>query len=36
LDSSVARAEFWRFSSASHWLADEQVANDVILSAVDW
>jgi putative transposase len=32
----VARAEHWRFSSASYWLSDGQVANDVILSAIDW
>jgi REP element-mobilizing transposase RayT len=32
----VARAESWRFSSASYWLSDGQVANDVILSAVEW
>ena len=32
----MARAEFWRFSSASYWLGDGQTANDVILSAVDW
>jgi hypothetical protein len=32
----VSRAEHWRFSSASHWLLDGQVANDVILSPIDW
>jgi REP element-mobilizing transposase RayT len=32
----VARAQYWRFSSASYWLTDGQMANDVILSAIDW
>jgi REP element-mobilizing transposase RayT len=32
----VARAEYWRFSSASHWRADGPTANDVFLSAIDW
>ena len=32
----VARAEHWRFSSASYQLSDGQAANDVILSAIDW
>jgi len=32
----VVRAEQWRFSSASHWLSDGTVPNDVVLSAIDW
>jgi REP element-mobilizing transposase RayT len=31
----VARAEDWRFFSASYWLADRLKTNDVVLSAVD-
>jgi REP element-mobilizing transposase RayT len=31
----VARAEHWRFSSASYWLSDGQAANDVILTPVE-
>src|SRR3974390_2480705 len=26
----------WRFSSASYWLSDGQVANDVILTPMNW
>jgi REP element-mobilizing transposase RayT len=32
----VSRAEHWRFSSASFWLSDGRVENDVILSAIEW
>jgi len=32
----VTRQEHWRFSSAMHWSSDAPVANDVILSALDW
>jgi hypothetical protein len=32
----VIRAEHWRFSSASYWLADKPMLNDVILSAIQW
>jgi len=32
----VRRAEHWRFSSASWWLADHPEANDVVLTAIDW
>ena len=32
----VTRAEHWRFSSASYWLSDGQVANEVILTPLDW
>jgi REP element-mobilizing transposase RayT len=32
----VRRAVSWRFSSAGHWLAEREVANDVILTAIDW
>ena len=32
----VVRAEHWWFSSASHWLSDGMVPNDVVLSAIDW
>jgi len=32
----VTRAEHWRFSSASYWLSEGKVANDVILSQLEW
>jgi putative transposase len=32
----VTRAEHWRFSSASYWLSEGKVENDVILSQVEW
>jgi hypothetical protein len=32
----VTRAEHWRFSSAAYCLSDGQVANEVILSPVEW
>jgi hypothetical protein len=32
----VARGEHWRFSSASFWLSDGKLANDVILSQLEW
>jgi REP element-mobilizing transposase RayT len=32
----VTRIEHWRFSSASYWLSDGVVANDVILSRIQW
>jgi hypothetical protein len=32
----VERMEYGRFSSASWWLSDGQVGNDVILSVVEW
>jgi putative transposase len=32
----VRRPEHWRFSSASFWLSDGQVANDVMLSPIEW
>jgi len=32
----VTRAEHWRFSSASNWLSEGGVENDVILSQVEW
>ena len=32
----VSRPEHWRFSSASFWLGEGQLANDVILSRIDW
>jgi len=32
----VTRQDHWRFSSARHWSSDGPVANDVILSALDW
>ncbi len=32
----VRRANDWRFSSASYWLGEEQLPNDVILSAIEW
>jgi REP element-mobilizing transposase RayT len=32
----VARADYWRFSSASYWLCEPRVANDVSLSALEW
>ena len=32
----VRRQEHWRFSSASYWLSDGQVANDVVLNPIEW
>ena len=32
----VTRQDHWRFSSASYWSSDRPIANDVILSALDW
>jgi putative transposase len=32
----VTRGEHWRFSSASYWSSDGKVANDVILSPLEW
>jgi REP element-mobilizing transposase RayT len=32
----VNRAEHWRFSSAAYWLSEGQIANDVVLSPLDW
>ena len=32
----VRRADHWRYSSASYWLSDGQIANDVILSQLEW
>jgi hypothetical protein len=32
----VPRAEHWRFSSASYWLSEGKVANDVILTRLEW
>ncbi len=32
----VKRQEHWRYSSASYWSSDQPIANDVILSALDW
>jgi REP element-mobilizing transposase RayT len=32
----VRRADHWRFSSASYWLSDGLVQNDVVLSAIEW
>jgi hypothetical protein len=32
----VARPEYWRFSSASTFLSDAPISNDVILSRIDW
>jgi len=32
----VTRPDYWRFSSASYWLLDRPVQNDVILNALDW
>jgi len=32
----VTRPEHWRFSSASYWLSEGKVANDVILSPLEW
>jgi hypothetical protein len=30
------RTEHWRFSSAAYWLSDGRMANDVILTPLDW
>ncbi|HKI17123.1 MAG TPA: hypothetical protein VKA15_04560 [Isosphaeraceae bacterium] len=32
----VRRSDHWRFSSASYWLSEGKVENDVILSQVEW
>ena len=32
----VRRVDHWRFSSASYWLSEGQLANDVTLTALDW
>jgi len=32
----VRRPEDWRFSSASYWLSGGKVANDVLLTTVEW
>jgi putative transposase len=32
----VTRAEYWRFSSASYWLSDGKLVNDVVLSQLEW
>jgi putative transposase len=32
----VARPEHWRFSSASYWLQDGSVQNDVVLTGLEW
>ena len=32
----VRRAVDWRFSSASYWQSDGQIANEVMLSALEW
>ena len=32
----VIRPEHWRYSSASYWLGEEKLTNDVILSRIDW
>jgi putative transposase len=32
----IRRAEHWRFSSASYWLSEGKVVNDVILSQLEW
>jgi REP element-mobilizing transposase RayT len=32
----VARPEYWRFSSASSFLSDTPIANDVILTRIEW
>jgi REP element-mobilizing transposase RayT len=32
----VRRVEHWRFSSASYWLSEGKVANEVILSQIEW
>ena len=32
----VRRPEYWRFSSASYFLSDGQVANDVVLNPIEW
>jgi len=32
----VRRAEHWRFSSASYWLAEGTLESEVILSAIEW
>jgi REP element-mobilizing transposase RayT len=32
----VARADYWRFSSAGFWLCEPRIINDVTLSGIDW
>jgi len=32
----VTRADYWRFSSASYWLSEGTIENDVQLSALQW
>jgi putative transposase len=32
----VRWANHWRFSSASYWLSDGELANEVVLSAIEW
>ncbi len=32
----VKRADHWRFSSASYWLSDRPITNDVNLSQLEW
>jgi putative transposase len=32
----VARPEYWRYSSASYWLQEGKVENDVMLTGIEW
>jgi hypothetical protein len=32
----VTRAEYWWLSSASYWLSEGKVVNDVVLSQLEW